>query len=130
METIVSFGSSGLTGRTELGAESHTAFLNVSKQLSAILCKKKKNKKKNSCSAVCGTLAHNVFLVDSSSPQLQLASSRWSVSLFITFSGFICLRGQTVLCTCTKNKNKNKNKKDKLHECQEQKQTVPFIIVS
>ena len=65
---------SGLTGRTELGAESYTAFLNVSKQLSAILCKKKRQKKKtkkktkknknknktnkqkkNSCSAVCGT---------------------------------------------------------------------------
>ena len=37
---------SGLTGRTELGAESHTAFLNVSKQLSAILCNKKNKKQK------------------------------------------------------------------------------------
>ena len=37
---------SGLTGRREIGAESHTAFLNVSKQLSAILCKKRKKKKK------------------------------------------------------------------------------------
>ena len=37
-------GNYSLTGRTEIGAEGYTAFLNVSKQLSAILCKKKKKK--------------------------------------------------------------------------------------
>ena len=59
---------SGLTGRTEIGVEGYTAFLNVSKQLSAILCKKKNKRKKKlkktnkqkkpSCSAVCGTQAN------------------------------------------------------------------------